>query len=100
MFLKAIVFLTYWKFDLCVVSIVAIAGSLSRINDVRVAGFMLIVASYMVPFISSLPLYYRYRSPIEPMLFVLAGPFLGICLQRATPLWNAGLVQVSCEIWD
>jgi len=88
MFWKAIAFLTYWKFDLSLVSIAAIAGGLLMIKDVRVAGLMLIVAGYMVPFILSMPLYYRYRSPIEPMLFVLAGLFLGICLQRATPLWN------------
>ena len=88
MFWKMIAFLTFGKIRLGVVSIAAILGSLLFNKDNRVVSLAILVVGYMFPYILSLPIYYRYRTPIEPILFVLSGLFLGVCLQKATHVWK------------
>ena len=86
---KANAFLSFGEIRLALIAIAAIIGSSLFIKDIRVASLTLLVMGYMFPYISSLPLYYRYRSSIEPILFILSGLFLGVCLQKSTFLWNA-----------
>ncbi len=85
---KANAFLSFGEIRLALIAIAAIIGSSLFIKDIRVASLTLLVMGYMFPYISSLPLYYRYRSSIEPILFILSGLFLGVCLQKSTFLWN------------
>jgi hypothetical protein len=85
---KGIVFLTFGEARLALIALAAIIGSLFFIKDIRVASLALLVMGYMFPYVLSLPLYYRYRSSIEPILFVLSGLFLGIGLQKSTFLWS------------
>ena len=85
---KAIAFLSFGEIRLALIAIAAIIGSLLFIKDIRVASLTLLVMGDVFPHILSLPLYYRYRSSIEPILFILSGLFLGVCLQKSTFLWN------------
>jgi len=86
-FWKAVAFLTFWNVGLGLVSLAAITGGLLFIKDLRVASILLLSTAHMVPYIVSLPLYYRYRSPIEPILFVLAGLFLKVVLKLIERVW-------------
>jgi MFS family permease len=85
---KAVMFLSFGKIRLVLISITAILGSLLFMKDVRVNGLALLVLGYMFPYVVSLPLDNRYRNPIEPMLFVLSALFVGVCLQKINPVWN------------
>jgi hypothetical protein len=95
---KAIAFFSFGEIRLALIAISAIIGSLLFIKDVRVASLTLLVMGYMFPYILSLPLYYRYRSSIEPILFILSGLFLGVCLQKSTFLWNVFKEWISVHI--
>jgi hypothetical protein len=86
-FWKTITFLTFWNPGLGLLSLTAFLGSLLYIKDVRIAGISFLVVVYMLPYVTSLPLYYRYRSPIEPLFFTLAGLFLDASLQKTKSVW-------------
>lgn len=88
MFWKTIAFLTIGNINLDIISIVGILGGLLLIQDTRVASLLLLVAGYTLPYVATLPLYYRYRSPIEPIFFVLSGLFVGVCLQKTYAIWK------------
>jgi hypothetical protein len=95
---KVIAFLSFGEFRLALIAIAAIIGSLLFIKDIRVASLTLLVTVYMLPYVLSLPLYYRYRSSIEPILFILSGLFLGVCLQKSTFLWNVFKEWISVHV--
>jgi hypothetical protein len=84
---KTVAFLTFWELGLSLVSLTAFIGGSLFIKDVRIFGILVLVVGYMAPYVVSLPLYYRYRSPIEPMLLVLSGLLLDVVLQKTKPVW-------------
>ena len=88
LFWKVVTFLSFGQIMLKLVAIAAILGGLIFIKDTRVATLVLLVGAYMFPYVLTLPLYYRYRSSIEPMFFVLGGLFLSVFLRKSTMiLW-------------
>jgi hypothetical protein len=71
MFWKAFAFFTWDKLTL-IVALLAVAGWLARFRDLRVQGLMLFVIAYALPYIVSIPLYYRYIFPIQSLMVILA----------------------------
>ena len=61
------------------VTVLAIIGALITLR--RRSGWIIggLIVLYVVPYLLSAPIYYRYRAPIEPLLFVLCGVPVGLC---------------------
>ena len=62
------------------VTLLAFIGALIAMRRRRgwiIGGLILL---YVIPYTLSAPLYYRYRASIEPLMFVLAGVTVGLCL--------------------
>ena len=88
LFWKTVVFFSFWDVKLGLISLAALLGGVLMIKDARVLSIFMLMLGYVFPYIISLPLYYRYRSPLEPMLFILAGCFAGACFQMLSPYWS------------
>lgn len=87
LFWKAVVFFMFWEVKLGLISLAALLGGMLMIKDIRILTIFVLVLGYVFPYAIFLPLYYRYRSSIEPLLFILAGCFLGVCFQRLSANW-------------
>ena len=74
---KVIAFYGYWGWPFRVITVMAFLGLLLRVRDARAAAIVLLLAAYTLPYAVSLPLYYRYRFPVEPLLVVMSGLLLG-----------------------
>jgi hypothetical protein len=84
-FWKVLAFFGNWGLIFRITALTAFAGWLVMLRDYRATSLMLLLAAYTIPYAISLPLYYRYRFPAEPLLFVLAGLLLGVISKR---LWR------------
>jgi hypothetical protein len=51
------------------------------IKDIRANGLMIMLMAYSLTYTLALPVYFRYRTPIEPLVFVLTGLLLGTILR-------------------
>jgi len=65
-------FLVGWSSRHTLVTVLAIIGTLVAWRNVKAWILLLLVAAYVFPFSLATPLMYRYRYPVEPILFVLA----------------------------
>jgi 4-amino-4-deoxy-L-arabinose transferase-like glycosyltransferase len=73
-------FFTNWP-PLGVVTAIALFGALVRINDRRANAVTIFILLLALPYTLSAPLFYRYRYPIESLIFVLVGLFLGVLIK-------------------
>lgn len=71
MFWKGFTFFT-WDTLTLLITVLAIGGWLLRFRDLRVQILMFLILAYSLPYILSIPLYYRYCFPIQPLLAILA----------------------------
>jgi hypothetical protein len=62
-------------------------------RDSRATSLALLVAGYAFPYALSLPIYYRYRAPVEPVMFVLIGLLLGTVGKQLWHWSSAGCAQ-------
>jgi hypothetical protein len=64
----------WWRrgFVRSLIAVAAFVGWLAMMRDIRATSLMLLLLAYASPYVLSLPMYYRYRSPAEPIMFVLA----------------------------
>jgi hypothetical protein len=86
---KTYAFFANWGLLRSLIAAAAFVGWLAMVRDIRATSLMFLLAGYVFPYALSLPLYYRYRSPAEPIMFVLIGLLLGTVakqLQRWPPL--------------
>ena len=62
------------------VTLLAIIGALIAMRSRR--GWIIggLIQLYLIPYTLSAPHYYRYRASIEPLMYVLAGVPVGLCL--------------------
>jgi hypothetical protein len=72
-FAKVRAFLFGWSWQATLLTLLAIAGVLVNWRDPRAVGLAMLVAVYAAPYALAVPFYYRYRAPIDPLLFILVG---------------------------
>jgi hypothetical protein len=60
-----------WEWPVTAVTLLAIAGFVVHWRDARAGGIVVLIAAYAVPYSLAMPFYYRYRMPIEPLVFML-----------------------------
>jgi 4-amino-4-deoxy-L-arabinose transferase-like glycosyltransferase len=78
---KGVAFYGNWGPLFSMIAVAAFVGWFLMRRDLRVTGLMLLLVAYTIPYAISIPFYYRYRFPVEPILFVLAGVFLGVIIR-------------------
>ena len=82
------------------ISLTALAGFLMRCRDIRVCAVALLIVAYTAPYALSVPLYYRYRAAIEPMMCVLIGVFVGVAVAARRGWLAASPAQTPDERQD
>lgn len=60
-----------WEWPVTAVTLLAIAGFVVHWRDARAGGLLVLIAAFAVPYSLAMPFYYRYRMPIEPLVFML-----------------------------
>ena len=92
---KSIDFLFGWGRKSAVIIICAVAGFVLHYHDLRALGAFLFLAVYAIPYGLSLPVYYRYRAPMEPLICVGVALFVGWTMQRLSRQKIASITQVA-----
>ena len=89
-FWKAYAFFANWGVVRTLIAVAAFCGWLVMTRDIRATSLLLLLLAYAFPYALSLPIYYRYRSPAEPIMFVLIGLLLGTAAKRLRlwPKWR------------
>jgi hypothetical protein len=84
-------FFTNWRY-LGFVTAIAFIVAIIMLKNQRTKVLTLLILAYAFPYTLSAPIYYRYRYPVEPLLFVLVGLSMGavIALWRSLPVEPAG----------
>ena len=54
-------------------TLLAMVGPLVHTRDPRAIGVTMLIVAYTVPYVLGVPFYYRYRAPIDPLVFILIG---------------------------
>jgi hypothetical protein len=93
MFWKAYAFFAGWGLVHSLIAVAASLGWLVMMRDIRATSLMLLLLAYASPYVLSLPMYYRYRSPAEPIMFVLIGLLLGTVAKRLQLWLSAEIAQ-------
>jgi hypothetical protein len=91
-FWKAYAFFANWGLVRSLIAAAAFLGWLAMMRDIRATSLALLVVGYTFPYALSLPIYYRYRAPVEPVMFVLIGLLLGT-VGKQLRRWSS----VGCE---
>lgn len=65
-----------WGIDKLLVALLALIGALITLRDHRARVLTLLTLAYVIPYSSGLPVLYRYRYPVEPILLLLASSVL------------------------
>jgi hypothetical protein len=72
-------FFTNWP-SVGFLTALALIGALIRITDRRANVITMFILLFAFPYMLSAPVYYRYRYPIESLIFVLLGLLLGVLI--------------------
>jgi hypothetical protein len=99
MFWKTYAFFANWGAVRTLIAATAFLGWLVMMRDIRATSLMLLLAGYTIPYALSLPIYYRYRSPVEPIMFVLIGLFLGTVWKQLLHWSFAGHERTWGSAW-
>ena len=84
-------YLTGWA-KTGLVAVVALAGALFTLGNQNGRILTMLAISYAVPYCLSVPIYHRYRYPIDPLLFVLASSVL-LLLASKSLTWLEKLIK-------
>ena len=66
-------FLFGWDVFTTIITLCALAGILARWRDLRAVGLCALICVYTLPYALSVVFYFRYRAPIDPIMFMLIG---------------------------
>jgi hypothetical protein len=72
-------FFTNWP-SVGFLTAIALIGALIKITDQRANVITMFILLFAFPYMLSAPVYYRYRYPIESLIFVLLGLLLGVLI--------------------
>ena len=80
-----------WGVLASIITLCALAGLLARWRDLRAVGLYALLCVYALPYLLSVTFYFRYRAPLDPILFMLIGFLLSAThTVRPNPLAASG----------
>ena len=62
-----------WDVFTTIITLCALAGMLAKWRDLRAVGLCALICVYTLPYALSVVFYFRYRAPIDPIMFMLIG---------------------------
>jgi 4-amino-4-deoxy-L-arabinose transferase-like glycosyltransferase len=70
-----------WGISTWIITLMTFLGLLVGFRNIKVLVIMFLILAYTVPYVFSIPLYYRYRFTIEPLMVILGAVFLNTIIE-------------------